>query len=78
MVKKQISLFLFCMFNLLLNADEVYFKLGNQHAALPFSRFAGLLYKDFNMSYEIGKRFDLKEMEKYNWFQTANIGYFNQ
>lgn len=59
-----------------LKADEVYFKFGNSHSALPFSRFSKLLYQEFHTSYELGKRFTLKEKNKYQWFQTANLGYF--
>jgi hypothetical protein len=59
-----------------LAADDYYFKIGNNHSALPFSRFAKLAYKDFHVSYELGKSFTLKETKKYEWFQTANLGYF--
>ena len=53
-----------------LEADNYYFKIGNNHAALPFSRFAKLTYKDFHVSYELGKSFTLKKTNKYEWFQT--------
>lgn len=58
-------------------ADDYYFKVGNNHSAMPFSRFAKLGYADFHMSYELGKTFTLKEKDtKFQWFQTANLGYF--
>ncbi len=57
--------------------DNVFFKIGNNHSAVPFSRFGKLLYKDFHTSYELGKSFTLKEKnQKFSWFQTANVGYF--
>jgi len=60
-----------------LKADDVYFKIGNNHSALPFSRFGKLFYKDIHLSYELGKSYILKKKnEKYQWFQTANVGYF--
>ncbi len=57
-------------------ANDMYFKIGNNHSALPFSRFSKLLYKDFHPVYEIGKSYTLNKSEKMEWFQTANIGYF--
>jgi len=56
--------------------DDIYFKIGNNHAALPFARFSKLAYKNFHFSYELGKLFTLKENKRMEWFQTANIGYF--
>ncbi len=73
---RKTGLLLIClMMGSLLQADGVYFKLGNSHAAFPFSRFGKLLYRDFHMNYEIGKSFTLKSGPKYEWFQTANLGF---
>lgn len=56
--------------------NDIYFKIGNNHSALPFARFSKLAYKNFHFSYELGKSFTLKQNEKGLWFQTANVGYF--
>lgn len=71
-------LFLISFFTALIcQADDAYFKIGNNHSALPFSRFGKLAIKDFHLSYELGKSFTLKEKDqKYVWFQTANLGFF--
>lgn len=58
-------------------ADEYFLNIGNNHSAFPFSRLSQLAYKNFHLSYEVGKRFELRENDKRTWSQTASLGYFN-
>jgi hypothetical protein len=74
---RNFLLILFIHLSFLSKADEYYLNIGNNHSAFPFSRFSKLAYQNFHMSYEIGKRFELRENDKRTWSQTASIGYFN-
>lgn len=75
-MRKYLLLIFIGLISCSLKADEYFFNIGNNHSAFPFSRFSKLAYQNFHLSYELGKRFELKENEKRTWSQTAVIGYF--
>ena len=73
---RSLVFILILLFSGNLKADEYFFNVGNNHSAFPFSRFSKLAYKDFNMSFELGKRYHLRKSLKRTWSQTASIAYF--
>lgn len=48
---------------------------NNSHTAMPYGRFASLLYKEFHPGIEVGTGFNWKEKKKHDWFQTLKVGY---
>jgi hypothetical protein len=47
----------------------------NTHTAMPFDRFAGLLYKEVHPGFEIGTGLNWSSKKNHDWIQSFKAGY---